>query len=908
MTNKGHEGNWYELIDFNSLNFSQALPVKFHFNQLEERFSSNQIPSLIIVGNFHEGKQKLCQEILDVFVPFQKSESRCLTNQPLEGNGFTLHVITDLAEKSDFAIETLWNLALEQLEDAPSKAFLILSDEKRLRRILISEQLNDLYTEVERQLNDVCDFNHPRLLVVRLNRKSKTTSLDKAVPSVPPIDTTSNYRFNDSIDSLNLSVRTYNALFRAGIKTINQVLELFPDGIWKVKNIGQLSFSEIETQLENYLTKYSQTLTLASFRTSALHQIATPPSEDDDRSINMLDLSRRTYNALIRGGVNTIDELQVKTSDHLLTIPNIGPKALTEIESELKKNAHLLPASKPHKRPQLTQWDKLTPITKKKLTEVKVTNISDLSQLTMEDLILQANLTFAELKEIKTLLVSHKTSFAKRWPQFPLINANDYQFLKRTNVPLEQIKISRLVLPTSLERKLISFGVNTVDDLANQSSLVLSQLYDQTRPEQVTTTAMRLKEYVKWLPAQADWEGEVTQEGLSPLHAILLRKTLLEYLVENLLTKEMSDLRWRKIIRLRFGLDGNRTRTLKEIGEQFELTRERIRQLEKRALQHLKRATRSEPINSLYLLIENEMNVSGGIIAISQIRDFVEGVMEIGEIDAESAIIFLLKLRPKTFHELKKSKLWGRDNDLLSHVVAVTNELETILQSHYAPLTTGELTDRLKHSDLGPEHQTSKLQFSTKFVGACLLTDNRFALQDDTHWGHVRWKKSRIDELVRALRKIGEPVHFTEIARIANEMLPSEQQGSVHSIHSQLGHHTDLFVWVGHGKFGLVEWGLKRPRFYADIAEDVLSQNEKPMTAEDVFERVNAEREASLSSITLMLHTNSRFQKFPENTFGLADGADSGNKDIDENQEKIQKDAFVGELKNRFLEALFDEE
>ena len=80
------------------------------------------------------------------------------------------------------------------------------------------------------------------------------------------------------------------------------------------------------------------------------------------------------------------------------------------------------------------------------------------------------------------------------------------------------------------------------------------------------------------------------------------------------------------------------------------------------------------------------------------------------------------------------------------------------------------------------------------------------------------------------------------------------------------------------------------------------------MTAEDVFERVNAEREASLSSITLMLHTNSRFQKFPENTFGLADGADSGNKDIDENQEKIQKDAFVGELKNRFLEALFDEE
>jgi len=42
-----------------------------------------------------------------------------------------------------------------------------------------------------------------------------------------------------------------------------------------------------------------------------------------------------------------------------------------------------------------------------------------------------------------------------------------------------------------------------------------------------------------------------------------------------------------EIIRLRFGIDKNSTYTLDEIGRRFDLTRERIRQIEKRALEKL---------------------------------------------------------------------------------------------------------------------------------------------------------------------------------------------------------------------------------------------------------------------------------------------------------------------------------
>ena len=49
-----------------------------------------------------------------------------------------------------------------------------------------------------------------------------------------------------------------------------------------------------------------------------------------------------------------------------------------------------------------------------------------------------------------------------------------------------------------------------------------------------------------------------------------------------------------KVLRLRFGLLDGRTRTLEEVGKEFNVTRERIRQIEAKALRKLKHPTRSK--------------------------------------------------------------------------------------------------------------------------------------------------------------------------------------------------------------------------------------------------------------------------------------------------------------------------
>ncbi|MCD8086665.1 MAG: hypothetical protein LUF28_10225, partial [Clostridiales bacterium] len=48
--------------------------------------------------------------------------------------------------------------------------------------------------------------------------------------------------------------------------------------------------------------------------------------------------------------------------------------------------------------------------------------------------------------------------------------------------------------------------------------------------------------------------------------------------------------------KLRFGLEDGRTRTLEEVGRQFHVTRERIRQIEAKALRKLRHPSRSKKL------------------------------------------------------------------------------------------------------------------------------------------------------------------------------------------------------------------------------------------------------------------------------------------------------------------------
>ncbi|MCL4319074.1 MAG: sigma-70 family RNA polymerase sigma factor, partial [Firmicutes bacterium] len=69
-----------------------------------------------------------------------------------------------------------------------------------------------------------------------------------------------------------------------------------------------------------------------------------------------------------------------------------------------------------------------------------------------------------------------------------------------------------------------------------------------------------------------------------------LLKEQLEEVLDTLTNRE------EKVLRLRFGLSDGRARTLEEVGQVFGVTRERIRQIEAKALRKLRHPTRSKKL------------------------------------------------------------------------------------------------------------------------------------------------------------------------------------------------------------------------------------------------------------------------------------------------------------------------
>ena len=90
------------------------------------------------------------------------------------------------------------------------------------------------------------------------------------------------------------------------------------------------------------------------------------------------------------------------------------------------------------------------------------------------------------------------------------------------------------------------------------------------------------------------------RDGTTPDNATMqsLRRKEIDSVLDTLKDREA------KIIKLRFGLEGGYPRTLEEVGKIFGVTRERVRQIEAKALRKLKHPTRSRQLREFLNLEE----------------------------------------------------------------------------------------------------------------------------------------------------------------------------------------------------------------------------------------------------------------------------------------------------------------
>ena len=151
--------------------------------------------------------------------------------------------------------------------------------------------------------------------------------------------------------------------------------------------------------------------------------------------------------------------------------------------------------------------------------------------------------------------------------------------------------------------------VETINKLIRVSRQLLQELGRDPLPEEIAEEMEipvdRVREILKIAQEPVSLETPIGEEEDSHLGdfiededapapaeaaSFILLKEQLEEVLESLTPRE------ERVLRLRFGLDDGRARTLEEVGQQFGVTRERIRQIEAKALRKLRHPSRSRKL------------------------------------------------------------------------------------------------------------------------------------------------------------------------------------------------------------------------------------------------------------------------------------------------------------------------
>ena len=151
--------------------------------------------------------------------------------------------------------------------------------------------------------------------------------------------------------------------------------------------------------------------------------------------------------------------------------------------------------------------------------------------------------------------------------------------------------------------------VETINKLARiQRQLTLELNREPTEEElakKMNTSVDKIREIYKISQEPVSLETPIGEEDDSHLGDFIKDEHNMspeEYATNEMLKDEISDIlltlteREEKVIRLRFGLEDGKARTLEEVGQIFGVTRERIRQIEAKALRKLRHPSRSRKL------------------------------------------------------------------------------------------------------------------------------------------------------------------------------------------------------------------------------------------------------------------------------------------------------------------------
>jgi hypothetical protein len=332
----------------------------------------------------------------------------------------------------------------------------------------------------------------------------------------------------------------------------------------------------------------------------------------------------------------------------------------------------------------------------------------------------------------------------------------------------------------------------------------------------------------------------------------------LDSIVQNLLLL-LSD-KEKTVIVKRFNLDGKRKHTLEEIGKEFSVTRERIRQIEKNALAKMRRNVFNTALTHIHSFSDLYLNEGGGL---SKEEILISKLLEASPDESgQSADVNAVRLALSLHDDLERI---GNTIDFYPYVKRkgisdyalrnTSHKAVNQLQKH------GDVKQIQKlEKELAPALKEFKLD--AKLFRSLMDIDKRLKVIDMDKVGLFEWRhihpRTLRDKIFFILRTEKKPLHFVDIAERISSKNFDNRSVNVQAVHNELIRHKQ-FVLIGRGIYALTEWGYEKGTV-ADVIVQILT-DKKEMTQEEIIKAVLDKRQVKEITIVLALKNNSKFER-----------------------------------------------
>lgn len=387
-----------------------------------------------------------------------------------------------------------------------------------------------------------------------------------------------------------------------------------------------------------------------------------------------------------------------------------------------------------------------------------------------------------------------RTAYASRTgtyidPAGPVFGMSFWTELAKSEVHPRHLSIGELRLHSATESLFRRSGIRAIADLDGMTNIELVRRLCPRTPSMIDEcgkAAERLLERLGARSVAGEPLGDPAEHRLrspdqteSPAIGLLRLSSLLG---------EASD-RHRTVLDLRFGIGGMPAQTLEEVGKAIGTSRERVRQIERKALEYLVQRRRLvEPAYDSIAEIRKRIGLSWGddrlLPAVSQLAPGISW-------DAGAIRLLSVLFTDRT------DRAPGIDN-FEAAVVAVLGR--------HGPLPLPELIEQvmtlLDPADLARFPYFSARDRIVVLGSAVLRDDGLYELPARPVTGFQDKRMRRLLALVQALERLG-PSHFTAVSRELERILPAEYVLDVDDVHAWLGRYPGMFVWAGPGTYGL---------------------------------------------------------------------------------------------------------